>query len=99
MKDGTWRLCERTGWPDNDRYLNLAAWCWAKGKDHCLIVVNFSPIKSQGRVRVPLDDLRGRMWQMADAFAGPVYERDGNELCDSGLYVELDPWQFHVLRF
>jgi glycosidase len=99
LKDGTWQLCERTGWPDNDRYLNLVAWCWAKGKDHCLIVVNLSDIKSQGRIRVPLDDLPGRMWQMADAFASPVFERDGNELRDPGLYVELDPWQFHVLRF
>jgi hypothetical protein len=28
---------------------------------------------------------------------GERYERDGTELHAEGLYVELAPWQFHVL--
>jgi hypothetical protein len=26
-----------------------------------------------------------------------VYQRDGSELAGPGLYVDLGPWQFHVL--
>jgi hypothetical protein len=29
--------------------------------------------------------------------SGVAYERAGDDLCD-GLYVELGPWQWHLLR-
>ena len=99
VKGGAWRLCESSGWPDNERYRNLVAWCWAKGKEHHLIIVNLSDANSQGKVRVPLDDLRGRIWRMTDEITGSVFDRDGNELCDPGLYVDLGPWETHVLKF
>ncbi len=99
FKDGTWSLCERTGWPDNASYQNLVAWCWRKGEDRHLIVVNLSDSQSQARVRVPWDDLAGRSWRLTDAMTGVVFDRDGKELYESGLYVELNPWEFHVLSF
>src|SRR5262249_60213252 len=52
VKGGAWRLCESSGWPDNERYRNLVAWCWAKGKEHHLMIVNLSDTNSQGKVRV-----------------------------------------------
>jgi hypothetical protein len=27
---------------------------------------------------------------------GEVYDRSGNEMRDSGLYVDLEPWGYHV---
>ena len=27
FREGEWRLCERSGWPDNQSYKNLVAWC------------------------------------------------------------------------
>ena len=36
---------------------------------------------------------------MTDEFSGTVYEREGNELQQDGLYVDLDAWVFHVLKF
>lgn len=96
---GTWRLCERTGWPDNARHLNLVSWCWERGESLCLIVVNLSGISSQGMVRVPLGDLRGRSWQLKDVFTSAVYERHGDEMCGPGIYVDLPPWGFHVLTW
>ena len=29
LRDGEWRLCERSGWPDNQTFLNLVAWSLA----------------------------------------------------------------------
>jgi hypothetical protein len=26
-----------------------------------------------------------------------MYERSGEEMCNSGMYVDLPPWGFHVL--
>ncbi|NTW38097.1 MAG: alpha-amylase, partial [Syntrophobacteraceae bacterium] len=96
---GTWRLCERTGWPDNASYLNLVSWCWQKEDSRCLIVVNLSDTASQCLVRIPWDDLRGRTWQLKDAFTSAVYERGGDELFGPGLYVDLPAWGFHLLEW
>jgi hypothetical protein len=96
FRNGEWRLCERSGWPDNPSCRNILAWCWAKDEERSLVVVNFSGGTSQALVRVPWDELRGRTWRLADALSGEVYDRSGNEMMDSGLYVDLPPWGYHV---
>jgi len=99
MREGEWRLCKRSGWLDNQSCMNLVAWCWFKGDDRRLIVVNLSDARSQARVSLPWDDLAGRWWRLVDALSGAVYERSGDELCDTGLYVDVEGWAFHLLRF
>jgi glycosidase len=99
LKAAHWQLCERTGWPDNQSHLNLVAWCWTHEDTRYLIVVNLSDQPSQGRIRVPVPSLGGRAWRMRDEFSGTVYEREGNELQNPGLYVDLAAWGFHVLKF
>lgn len=97
MRNGTWQLCERTGWPDNASYQNLVAWCWCSAGEHHLVVVNLSDSGAQGQVRLPWDELAGTSWQMTDLFTGQMYERSGKEMCNPGMYVDLPPWGFHVL--
>jgi glycosidase len=99
LKAAQWRLCERTGWPDNQSCLNLVAWCLANERASYLIVVNLSEAPSQGRIRFPIGTHRGKQLQMIDAFSGAVFDRDRNELQQEGLYVELDAWSFHILKF
>lgn len=96
---GTWELCERVGWPDNASHRNLVSWCWLNGDSRCLIVVNLSEFPSQGLVRVPWGDLGGKTWRLKDGFTGDVYERNGDELCSPGLYVDLPAWGFHLLEW
>jgi hypothetical protein len=97
LREGEWKLCERTGWPGHSSHQNLVAWCWRKGKDRHLIVVNLSDFGSQAHVPVPWADLSGRSWRLTESFTGEVFERDGNKLRSPGLYVDLHPWGFHVL--
>jgi hypothetical protein len=99
ISSGEWRLCESSGWPDNNSYLNLGTWCWRRGDQRRLIVINFSDFSSQGRVHLPWDDLSGKIWHLLDIMSGDVYQRDGDELRESGLYVELTGWGFHFLSF
>jgi hypothetical protein len=47
---------------------------------------------------VPWDELRGRTWRLTDALSGEVFDRSGNEMRDSGLYVDLKPWQCHLFQ-
>ena len=88
LRDGDWRLCDCTGWPDNDSYRRLVAWCWSTAGSRHLVVVNLSDAPAQARVRLPWDDLAGRGWA-ADrpARTGRRFERDGDELAGDGLYV------------
>ncbi len=95
LRDGDWRLCECTGWPDNDSHRRLVAWCWPRE----LVVVNLSDAPAQARVRLSWDDLAGRAWELSDRLGGQRFERAGDELSAEGLYVALDPWGSHFLRF
>ncbi len=99
LRRGEWRLCEREGWPDNQRFLNLVAWCWQGGDKRHLVVVNLSEWDSQGQVRLPWSELAGNSWELHDLLNGETYTRDGRELQESGLYVDLGPWKFHLLAF
>ena len=92
-----WQLCDLTGWPDNTSCGNLVAWCWIKPAERYIIVVNFSNESARARVRLPWVDLAGRNFQLTDLFSGDIYTRDGNELLNLGLYVDLPPWSFHFL--
>jgi len=99
LRSGEWSLCERRGWPDNQSFMNLLAWCWRKGNARHLIVVNLSPAQAQGEVMLPWNDLAGRSWRLADVVSGDVFDRHGDELNKNGLYVDLGAWKFHVLKF
>jgi len=98
LLDGEWQLCERNGWPDNQSYFNLIAWCWSNGKKRYFIVVNLSETNSQGLVRVPWDDMKGKVWEMNDVMSGEVFKRSGDEMSGQGFYVDLTPWGYHFLR-
>ena len=64
-----------------------------------LIVVNLSGASAQALVRIPWDDVKEKSWQLVDAFSGDVYERNGEEMQEQGLYVDLPGWGYHFLQF
>jgi glycosidase len=98
FRNGEWRLCERSGWPDNQSCRHLLAWCWVKNDERYLVVINFHQETAQARVHVPWDELRGRMWRLKDVLSGESYDRSGDEVWDSGLYVDLGPWKCHLFQ-
>jgi len=98
FRNGEWHLCERSGWPDNHSYVNILAWCWAKGEERYLIVINFRQQESQAHVRVSWDVLRGKQWHLNDVLSGQIYDRSGDEMRDTGLYVDLGPWECHLFH-
>jgi hypothetical protein len=93
---GHWKLCDRFGWPGDDRYQDLVTWCW-EGDTRWLIIVNLSDGTAAGRVRTPWADLRGHTWQLSDPTRDMAFTRSGDDLVD-GLFVELDAWQWHLFR-
>jgi len=96
FRTGQWTLCERSGWPDNPSFQNLLAWSWQLDGDRYLIVVNLSDSPAQGRIKTPW--AAQGPWIFTDALSNLIYERDGDEMLTSGLYVELGAWKYHLFR-
>jgi hypothetical protein len=99
LRDGEWQQCECSGWPDNGSFEQLVSWCWASAASRDLVVVNLAGGAAQARVHLPWDDLGARTWSLSDRLSGQQFERDGDEMAEEGLYVELDGWGFHFLAF
>ena len=97
--DGEWHLCERYGWPDNASFHNIVAWSWRLGGERSLVVVNLADHHSQAMIQLPWEDLRGRSWRLVETLNWECYVRDGDELSAGGLFVELDAWRYHFLKF
>jgi Alpha amylase, catalytic domain len=97
LREGRWKLCDRSGWPDNPSYQNLVAWCWEKDDERYLIVVNLSEGPAQGQVRVGWDGVTGQSWNLTDKITGRTFDRSGDDLA-SGLYVDLGPWNSHLFE-
>jgi len=97
--DGIWKMCETRGWPDNQSHMGLLAWCWWRGNERRLIVVNFTPSPAQGLVRMPANWLpKAETFFCIDPLKGDKYKRATSETDTSGLHVELEKWDYHFFR-
>jgi hypothetical protein len=63
------------------------------------VVINLSHGRCQGRVHLPWPELKGSTSLLVDVMSGERYERDGDEMFDQGLYVDLEAWRFHFLQW
>ncbi|MGH3278980.1 MAG: alpha-amylase family glycosyl hydrolase [Trebonia sp.] len=102
VRAGTWQPLEAGGWPDNQSCRNLLACSWSAESAECgvnrhVVVVNLSGEPAQGRLPLGWPDLPGRRWRLTDLLQDRVFERDGEELAGPGLFVDLQPWQSHLL--
>lgn len=95
LREGQWRLCTLTGWPDNRSFRNLVAWCWQAGDERRVVVVNLSSSTSDARVQLPWPELAGQNWAFVDVMDDTTYEWNGDEVLNMGLYVSLAPWGRH----
>ena len=98
FRDGEWRLCGHTGWPDNPTFRNVVAWCWRKRDKRYLVAVNLSASPAQAEIQVPWGDLAGRAWRLEDLLTDATFERSGDGMQGPGLYVGLPPWGCHFFR-
>jgi glycosidase len=98
VRDGAWQLVEcKPAWDGNWTSDCFVAYAW-EGPDaaRVVVVVNYAPNQSQCYVALPFGDLSGAEWRLADQIEGAVYDRDGSDLQNRGLYVDAAPWQASV---
>jgi glycosidase len=100
VRDGQWQLLDASpAWEGNWTSDCFLAFAWqGAGGERLLVVVNYAPNQSQCYLRLPFGDLATRQWQLKDLTGPATYERNGDELQSRGLYLDLQPWQYHVFE-
>ncbi len=98
---GQWQIFEVVPpYPGNTSYGGLMVYGWKLEDEFRLIAVNLTHIWSQGIIRIQnWDGLRGSHWGLFDVLGRVSIYRNGNEIIDNGLYVELEPFQSQIFRF
>ena len=97
--DGRWALCPSTGWRDNASCRNILAWTWTLFDDRYLIAVNLSDAAAQALIQLPWPDVGARSWKLIDPISSELYIRNGDEISAKGLFVALEPWDYHCFQF
>ena len=96
LRHGDWRALTASGWPDNGSFRGLVAFCRTTPSRRHVVVVNLGDAPAQGRIPLPWDDLAGGTWSLRDLLTDTSYTRDGGELRDPGLFVDLAPFGHHL---
>ncbi|RFC45961.1 MAG: catalytic domain [Verrucomicrobia bacterium] len=81
-------------WENNHsfRFFTIVLWRKPDSETHFdLVVVNMAQHPSQCRVHFNPTGLSGKTWQLTDRIGTEVWTRDGRELAESGLFLDLPP--------
>lgn len=96
--EGAWGLIETSQAREgNESHHNLLAWFWRYAEQFKTVVVNYSPNPAQGWLKLPLPRDTIERLVFRDEMAGTKYIRDPNRVSSQGLYLDLGPWQAHIL--
>jgi glycosidase len=96
--NGTWsQLAPHAAWPGNWTSECFVAYSWTGSEgSRFVVVVNYAGNQAQCRLPLPFPELHGRRVRLRDMIGHEVYDRDGSELVDPGLYIDHAPWHFNV---
>jgi hypothetical protein len=98
VKSGEWQwLPCQPAWDGNGSWDSFVAHSWREsGGERMLIAVNYAPHPSQCYLNLPFPEIKNRSVQLKDSLSSACYIREGNELLERGLYLDLQPWSYHV---
>lgn len=101
VRNGQWRLLESVpAWEGNNTWERFITCVWQGDDQQRLIVaVNYGPTRGQCYVPLPLEGLRGKTFLLRDLMSREWYERNGDDLASSGLYLDMPEWGTHVFEF
>ena len=98
VKIGEWQsLACRQAWDGNQSWDSFVAHSWRdSGGERVLIAVNYAPHPSQCYLELPFPEIQNRSVRLKDSLSSACYVREGNELLERGLYLDMRPWSYHV---
>ena len=98
VKSGQWQsLACQPAWDGNGSQDAFVAHYWrGAGGERLLIAVNYAPHPSQCYIKLPFPEIKHCSVRLKDSLSPACYVRDGDELLERGLYLDLPPWSYHV---
>jgi glycosidase len=100
FREGAWSLIPQDqAWDGNPTARDFVAFAWNRGAgERCVVVVNYSDHQAQCRLRLPFDGLAGRNVRLTDRMGSEAYDRDGTDLVEQGLFIDVGAWHFNIFR-
>jgi hypothetical protein len=99
VHEGEWRLAEcRPAWAGNPTHQQFVVSSWQAGERRLLAAVNYGASQAQCYVSLPMSGLAGRTFTLVDLLGDARYERAGDALAGSGLYLDMPPWGYHLFE-
>ena len=101
LRTGRWQLRPGTpAWENNATWQDFLVWTWEPEEGWpVLVCINFSSVPSQCYVPLPIRRLRGHKLCLRDRMGSVSYVRDGDELTQHGLYLDMPAWDYHLFSF
>jgi glycosidase len=100
FRDGAWSLIPpQPAWDGNPTGQDFVSFAWqTQDGGGYIVVVNYSDHQGQCRLRLPSAGLAGRKVRLVDMMGSEVYDRDGADLVEPGLFIDLGAWRYNVFR-
>ena len=101
LRDGTCKLIRPLpAWPENPTAVNFIILQWrSQPPDFFLVVVNLAPHPSQCYAPLAIDGSTKQRWVMNDQLGTEQYPRDGDDLRERGLFLDLSAHKTQLFRF
>jgi glycosidase len=98
FKSGTWQwLVCKPAWEGNESWSAIIASSWEGSHgERILIAVNYAPHQSQCYVHLTFPEIKNRTVQLNDLLSSASFTREGNDLLERGLYLDMEPWSYHI---
>ena len=97
VRKGQWQLLEcRPAWEGNWSSDSFISFAWELDDERLLVAVNYSSNQAQCYVKLPFANLADARWQLQDLMGDAVYEREGSDLHERGLYLDEPSWKAMV---
>ena len=86
-------------WEDSCTWKGFIPFIWyGKDSQKLLVVVNYADNRGQCYVKIPSEDPCGQNFRLTDLMNEIRYDRAGDELISTGLYLDLPEWGYHVFK-
>ena len=98
LRNGNWSLLEcKPAWEGNNTWDSFLVFAWeGTGANRLLACVNYSASNGQCYIPTPFPEFANKHWKFDDLMSEASYDRVGNDLLESGLYLDIPAWSYHV---
>ncbi|MBI3409904.1 MAG: alpha-amylase [Planctomycetes bacterium] len=97
VRGGDWKLLDcRQAWANNPTHGGFLACSWEAPEGRLLVAVNYGATQGQCRVQLPWPGLVGKTMVFADRLSFASYEREGSEIAERGLFLDMPAYGHQV---